>query len=156
MFAIRSFHSLSLILVDSCFPMATVCSGYLLLIIILSSASPQLRTFFAIYELVALDFFFLLSLSGGSYVDSTMPIPLGVWNFMAPWIVDTMIPIRCMMVLSNNRLCGELDRMIKKLRTSIFLREPSPIMISKGTSPRGKECYPEKPTSGTRESTLSD
>ncbi|GKC40255.1 hypothetical protein Tco_1052639 [Tanacetum coccineum] len=69
---------------------------------------------------------------------------------MAPWMVDTTIPIRCIAVLQSNRLCGELDRMIMKLRTFILVREPSPIVISKGTSLRGQECSPEKPTSRTR------
>ncbi|GKB78387.1 hypothetical protein Tco_0945282 [Tanacetum coccineum] len=75
---------------------------------------------------------------------------------MAPWIVDTMIPIRYMAVLPINRLCGELDRMITKLRTSVLVREPSPVVISNGTSSRGQECSLEKPMSGNRESTLSD
>ncbi|GJT37164.1 hypothetical protein Tco_0937029 [Tanacetum coccineum] len=56
---------------------------------------------------------------------------------------------RCIAVLQSNRLCGELDRMIMKLRTFILVREPSPIVISKGTSLRGQECSPEKPTSRT-------
>ncbi|GKB76694.1 hypothetical protein Tco_0943589 [Tanacetum coccineum] len=121
MFSIRSFRSLSLVLVGSCFPMATVSSGYLVLTIILYSTSSKWRTFLAIFEHVALDFFFLSSFLGGSYVDSTMPTPL-----------------------------EELHRMITMLRTSVLVREPYPILISKGTSPRGQECSPKKPTSGTR------
>nr|GEW53004.1 retrovirus-related Pol polyprotein from transposon TNT 1-94 [Tanacetum cinerariifolium] len=54
------------------------------------------------------------------------------------------------------RLCGELDLTMTKMRTSVIVKRMSPIVISKGTSPRGQECSLEKPTSGTFESTLSD
>ncbi|GJU54736.1 hypothetical protein Tco_1228450 [Tanacetum coccineum] len=77
-------------------------------------------------------------------------------KFMAPWIVDTMIPILYMAVLPRSRLCGELDLTMTKLRTFVLLKGLSPIVISKGTSPRGQKCSPEKPKSGTFESTLSD
>ncbi|GJZ37943.1 hypothetical protein Tco_0584134 [Tanacetum coccineum] len=75
---------------------------------------------------------------------------------MALWIVDNTIPILCMAVLLSSRLCGELDLTMKKFRTSVRVRGLSPIVISKGTSLRGQEHSPEKPTSGTFESTLSD
>ncbi|GJT83885.1 hypothetical protein Tco_1058227 [Tanacetum coccineum] len=76
--------------------------------------------------------------------------------FIAPWIVDTMIPIFCIIVLPSSRLIGELDLMITKFRTSVLIKGPSPIVISKGTSPRGQECSSEKPTSRILESTISD
>nr|GEV34123.1 hypothetical protein [Tanacetum cinerariifolium] len=55
----------------------------------------NLRTFFAISEHVALDLFFLLSLSRGSYIDSTVPIslesgilwPRGLWILRFPFAV---------------------------------------------------------------------
>ncbi|GJX39235.1 hypothetical protein Tco_0252538 [Tanacetum coccineum] len=74
---------------------------------------------------------------------------------MTSWIGDTTIPILCMAVLPSSRLYGELDLKIK-FKTSVPVRGLSPIVISKGNSPRGQECSPEKPTSGTFKSTLSD
>ncbi|GKC87704.1 hypothetical protein Tco_1148353 [Tanacetum coccineum] len=75
---------------------------------------------------------------------------------MALWILDTTIPICCMAVLPSNRLCRELDPTMTKLRIYVLMKGLSPIVISKGTSPRGQECSPEKPTSGIYESTLSE
>ncbi|GKE15400.1 hypothetical protein Tco_1422977 [Tanacetum coccineum] len=77
-----------------------------------------------------------LALSPCSYVKSTVPIPLGVWNFMAPWIIDTSIPIFCIAVLPSNSLGRELDHTMKKVRVSFLMKGLSPIVISKGISPR--------------------
>nr|GEU84043.1 hypothetical protein [Tanacetum cinerariifolium] len=41
----------------------------------------------------------------GSYVENMVPIPMGVWNFMASWIVDTTMSISFIAVLPSNRLC---------------------------------------------------
>ncbi|GJS95242.1 hypothetical protein Tco_0802210 [Tanacetum coccineum] len=90
------------------------------------------------------------------YVNSTVPTPLGVWNLIAMCIMDTTMPIFYMAVLPSIRLCGELDLTMTKSRTSVHTKGPSSIVISKGTSPRGQECSPEKPTRGTFKSTLSD
>ncbi|GKB91180.1 hypothetical protein Tco_0963452 [Tanacetum coccineum] len=94
----------------SCFPMVTVCSGYLLLTIIFSSASVKLRT---------------PSVFTGDVV----------WNLMALWIIETTIPIFRIAVLPNNILYGELDLTMTKLRVSLLKRGVSPIVISKRTSP---------------------
>ncbi|GKA07784.1 hypothetical protein Tco_0687008 [Tanacetum coccineum] len=102
------------------------------------------------------NFFYPSFIVSGLYVKNKVPIPLGVWNFMALWILDTTIPICCMAVLPSNRLCRELDPTMTKLRIYVLMKGLSPIVISKGTSPRGQECSPEKPTSGIYESTLSD
>ncbi|GJR30256.1 hypothetical protein Tco_1106488 [Tanacetum coccineum] len=101
-------------------------------------------------------FFCLYSTLLGSYVENMVSISRGVWNFMAPWIVDTTIPIFCVTVLPSSRLCGELDLTMTKFRISVLVNGLSPTVISRGTSPRGQECSPEKPTSRTLESTLSD
>ncbi|GJT85108.1 hypothetical protein Tco_1066825 [Tanacetum coccineum] len=85
-----------------------------------------------------------------------VPIPFGVWNFIAPWIVDTTIPIYCMAVLPCSMLYGESHLTMTKLSVFVTMRRPSPIVISKGTSPRGQEYSPEKPTSGVFESTRKD
>ncbi|GKE08116.1 hypothetical protein Tco_1411667 [Tanacetum coccineum] len=92
----------------------------------------------------------------GSYVENMVPVALRVWNFIALWIIDTMIPIFCIDVLPSKRWCGELDLIMTKFRTSVHVKGPSPIVISRGTSPRGQECSLEKLTSGTLDSTLSD
>ncbi|GJS11154.1 hypothetical protein Tco_0367950 [Tanacetum coccineum] len=92
----------------------------------------------------------------GSYVENTIPTPMGVWNFMAPYIVDTTIPILCMAVLPRSRLCRELDLMMTKLRTSVLVKGLLPNVIFKRTYPRGQECSLEKTTSEVFESTLSD
>ncbi|GJW88388.1 hypothetical protein Tco_0163728 [Tanacetum coccineum] len=83
---------------------------------------------------------------GGSYVKNTVPILLEMWNFIALWIVDTMIPIFCIAVLPSSRLCGELDLTMTKVKFSVLVKEMSPIVISRGTSLRAQECSPEKPT----------
>ncbi|GKA62135.1 hypothetical protein Tco_0761654 [Tanacetum coccineum] len=85
-----------------------------------------------------------------------VPIPFGVWNFIALWIVDTTIPICCMAVLLSSRLCGESDLTMTKLSVFVTVMRPSPIVISKGTSPKGQDYSPKKPMSGVFESTRRD
>ncbi|GKF03020.1 hypothetical protein Tco_0029943, partial [Tanacetum coccineum] len=68
----------------------------------------------------------------------------------------TTIPIFCIVVLTSSRLCGGLDVTMTKVKVFVLVKGLSSIVISKGTSPRGQECYLEKPTSGTFESTLTD
>ncbi|GJW86974.1 hypothetical protein Tco_0162314 [Tanacetum coccineum] len=91
-----------------------------------------------------------------SYVENMVPIPSEVWNFIASWIVDTTIPIFFITVLLSSRLRGELDLTMTKFKISVLVKGLSPTVISRGTSLRGQECSPKKPTSRTLESTLSD
>nr|GEW51843.1 hypothetical protein [Tanacetum cinerariifolium] len=86
--------------------------------------------------LVSLSFFCPSFTLLGSYVKSTVPIPLGVWNFIALWIVDTSIPMFCIAVLPSNRLGGELDLTMTKVRVFVLMKGLFPIVISKGISPR--------------------
>ncbi|GKB60259.1 hypothetical protein Tco_0916445 [Tanacetum coccineum] len=155
-FDLRRFCNLFLKEGGSYFLMMIICSGYLSLTTILSSAFVQLRTPLLVSGGVSFRFFCPYLFFSGSCAENTVLIPLGVWNFMAPWIVDTTIPILCMAVLLSSRLCGELDLTMTKLRTSVLVKGLSPIMISKGTSPRGQEYSLDKPTSGIFKSILSD
>nr|GFA27677.1 hypothetical protein [Tanacetum cinerariifolium] len=84
----------------------------------------------------------------GSYVEKVMPISLEVWNFMALWIVDTTISIFCIAVLLSSRLCRELDLTMTKFKVSVLVKGLSPIVIFRGTSPKGQDFSPENPTSG--------
>ncbi|GJS91675.1 hypothetical protein Tco_0774311 [Tanacetum coccineum] len=92
----------------------------------------------------------------GLFSERRVPIPFGVWNFIALWIVDTTIPICCMAVLPSSRLCGESDLTMTKLSVFMTVRRPSPIVISKGTSPKGQDYSPKKPMSEVFESTRRD
>ncbi|GJU50549.1 hypothetical protein Tco_1220104 [Tanacetum coccineum] len=131
----KRFHNLSLKCSGSCFPMVTICSGYLLLTTIFSSALVPLR----IPSVFAGEVFMILftpsPILSDLCVENTVPIPWVVWNLTAPWIVETTIPIFCIAVLPNNILYGELDLMMMKLRVSLLERGVSPIVISKRTSP---------------------
>ncbi|GJR68671.1 hypothetical protein Tco_0014736 [Tanacetum coccineum] len=156
MCAFRSSCNFSLVLVCSCLPMVIVCSGYWSFTTIFSSASTQLRIscLSACHALLAI----FCSFSGPCELFSKkrVQIPFGIWNFIAPWIVDTTIPICCMAVLPSSRLCGESDLTMTKLSIFVIVRRLSPIMISRGTSPKGHEYSPEKPTSEVIESTRTD
>ncbi|GJX60488.1 hypothetical protein Tco_0291878 [Tanacetum coccineum] len=127
--------------------MVTVCSRYLLSMIIFSSASVQLRTTYVFAGNVSLTFFtpFIFS---DSCVENTVPIPWVVWNLMAPWIVETTIPILCIDVVPNNILYGELDRTMTKLRVSLLVRGALPIVISKRTSPMARTFPPKTQLTG--------
>ncbi|GKC79396.1 hypothetical protein Tco_1130170 [Tanacetum coccineum] len=85
-----------------------------------------------------------------------IPIPLGVWNFMAPWTVDTTIPICCIAVLPSSKLCSESDFTITNVSVFFTMMGPSPIVISRVISPNGHDCSPEKPIRGVFESTHRD
>nr|GEX75199.1 hypothetical protein [Tanacetum cinerariifolium] len=85
-----------------------------------------------------------------------VPIPLGVWNFMAPWTVDTTIPICCIALLPSSKLYGEYDFTITNVSVYVTAMGPSPIITSNGISPKGHDCSPEKPTRGVFESTRRD
>ncbi|GKB64639.1 hypothetical protein Tco_0920825 [Tanacetum coccineum] len=128
MYLFKRSRSLIFILVGSCLPIVIFCSGP-------SSAS------FGFCEL---------------YSKKMVPIPLGVWNFIALWTVDTTIPICCISVLLSSKLCGESDFTIMNVNVFITAIGPSLIVTSKGISPKGHDCSPEKPTRGVFESTQRD
>nr|GEV35217.1 putative reverse transcriptase domain-containing protein [Tanacetum cinerariifolium] len=54
---------------------------------------------------------------------------------------------RLKLLLPRSRLHGESDLTMTKLNVFVTVRRPSPIVISKGTSPKGQEYFSEKPTS---------
>ncbi|GKE28055.1 hypothetical protein Tco_1443439, partial [Tanacetum coccineum] len=58
----------------------------------------------------------------------------------------TTIPIFFITVLSSSRLRGELDLTMTKFKISVLVKGLSPTVISRGTSLRGQECSPKKPT----------
>ncbi|GKC36659.1 hypothetical protein Tco_1049043 [Tanacetum coccineum] len=90
------------------------------------------------------------------FSEKMIPISLGMWNFMAPWTVDTTIPICCIAVLQSSKLCGESDFTITNVSVFFTMMGPSPIVISRGISPNGHDCSPEKPIRGVFESTQRD
>nr|GEV71213.1 reverse transcriptase domain-containing protein [Tanacetum cinerariifolium] len=143
---LRSSCNFLLNVVSSCFPVTIVCSEYLSLTIILSSTSTQLRMPFATIRGASFSFFYCSPIMSSSYIENTMPIPLGVWIFMALCIVGTTIPIFYMTVLPSSRSCRELDLTMTKSRTFDLVKGLSSIVISKWTSLRGQECSHEKPT----------
>nr|GEU33525.1 hypothetical protein [Tanacetum cinerariifolium] len=61
-----------------------------------------------------------------------------------------------MAILQSSRLCGELDLTMMNLSVFVTVRRLSPIVISKGISPKGQEYSSEKPASGVFESTRRD
>ncbi|GJS20594.1 hypothetical protein Tco_0449226 [Tanacetum coccineum] len=128
---LRRFHNLSLKCSGSCFPMVTVCSGYLLLTIIFSSTLVQLRTPSVFPREVSRIFFTPSPILSNLCVENTVPIPWMVWNLTAPWIVETTIPICYIVVLPKSIFYGELDLTMMKLRFSLLERGVSPIVISK-------------------------
>ncbi|GKB40524.1 hypothetical protein Tco_0885466 [Tanacetum coccineum] len=154
--AFRSSCNFSLVFIYSCLPMVIVCSGYWSFTTIFSYVSTQLRI--SSLSACRASLAILCSFFGpcGLFSERRVPIPFGVWNFITPWIVDTMILICCMAVLPSSRLCGESDITMTKLSIFVTVRRPSPIVISKGTSPKGQECSLEKTTSGVFESTRRD
>nr|GFC15998.1 hypothetical protein [Tanacetum cinerariifolium] len=48
-----------------------------------------------------------------------------------PWIVDTTIPIYCIVFLPSSRLCGESDLTMTKLSVFVTVGRPSSNMISR-------------------------
>nr|GEU28900.1 hypothetical protein [Tanacetum cinerariifolium] len=92
---------------------------------------------------VSLSFFFRSSTLLGLYVENAVPISLEVWNFMALWIVDNTISIFCIAVLLSSRLCRELDLTMTKFKVTVLVKGLSPIVIFRGTSPRGQDFSPE-------------
>ncbi|GJX18796.1 hypothetical protein Tco_0221473 [Tanacetum coccineum] len=131
--------------------MVTVCSGYLLLTIIL--ASVQLRTPSVFARDVSLTFF-TPSILLDSCVENTVLIPWVVWNLTASWFVETTIPIFCIAVLPNNILYEELDLTMTKLRVLLLVRGALPIVISKRTSLMAQDFSLENPTNRNCKSTL--
>ncbi|GJT60422.1 hypothetical protein Tco_1003955 [Tanacetum coccineum] len=112
-------RSLIFILVGNCLPIVIICLGYLLFITTLSSVSVQLGMISSLPGI----YWLKPPLSFGFcelYSEKMVPIPLGVWNFMAPWTVDTTIPICCIAVLPSSKLCGESDFMITNLMRGVF------------------------------------
>ncbi|GKF88774.1 hypothetical protein Tco_0262737 [Tanacetum coccineum] len=114
--------------------MVSVCSGYLLLMTIFSSASVQLRTPYVFAGEVSLIFFTPSPILSDSCVENIVSILWMVWNLTALWIVETTIPIFCIVVLLNSILYGELDLTMMKLRVSLLERGAAPIVTSKRTS----------------------
>ncbi|GJZ99333.1 hypothetical protein Tco_0671884 [Tanacetum coccineum] len=154
--AFRSSCNFSLVLICSCLPMVIVCSGYWLFTTIFSFGSTQIRI--SSLSACRTSLAICCSFSGPCelFSERRVPIPFGVYNFIAPWIVDTTIPICCMAVLPSSRLCGESDLTMTKLSVFVTVMRPSPIVISRGTSPKGQEYSSEKPTSEVFESTQWD
>ncbi|GKF92561.1 hypothetical protein Tco_0279280, partial [Tanacetum coccineum] len=103
---------------------------------------------------ISLTFYIPSFILSDSYVENTVPIPLAVWNLMAPWMVETTIPIFCIAVLPSNILYRKSDLMMTKLRVSLLVRGGSPIVISRGISPLNQDFSPENPIRGTFESIL--
>ncbi|GKA69432.1 hypothetical protein Tco_0775496 [Tanacetum coccineum] len=132
---LRRSRSLSLKCLGNYFSIVTVCSGYLSLMTTLSSSLVQLKTPLLLAGVVYLTFFIPSFILLDSYDENTILIPLAVWYLMAPWIVETTIPIFCIDVLPSNILYGESDLTMKKLRVSLLARGGSPIVISRGISP---------------------
>nr|GEV77556.1 zinc finger, CCHC-type [Tanacetum cinerariifolium] len=59
-------------------------------------------------------------------------------------------------ILPSTNICGESDFTITNVSVFVTAMGPSPIAISKGISPKGHDCSPEKSTRGVFESTLRD
>ncbi|GKE81157.1 hypothetical protein Tco_1551157 [Tanacetum coccineum] len=154
--AFRSSCNFSLVFICSCLPIVIVYSGYWSFTTIFSSAStqPRISSLSSCRASLAILFFFVSPC--GLFSERRVSISFGVWNFISLWIVDTMILICCMAVLPGGRLCGESEHMMTKLSVFLTVRRPSPIVISKGTSPKGQEYSPEKPMSRVLESTQRD
>ncbi|GJR91609.1 hypothetical protein Tco_0215620 [Tanacetum coccineum] len=91
---------------------------------------------------------------GGEKVEVGRPWRCGVWNLMAPWMVEITIPIFCIDVLPSNILYGESDLTMNKLRVSFLARGGSPIVISRGIYPLDQDFSLENPIRGTFESIL--
>ncbi|GJT43141.1 hypothetical protein Tco_0951856 [Tanacetum coccineum] len=119
-----------------------------------SSALVQLRTPFVLSGGVSLTFFIPSFILSDSCVENTVLVPLAVLNLMAPWMVETTIPIFCIVFLPSNILDGESNLTMTKLRVSLLARKWSPIVISRGISPLDQDFSPENPISGTFESIL--
>ncbi|GKA83735.1 hypothetical protein Tco_0805330, partial [Tanacetum coccineum] len=82
--ALKRSRSPSLKCPGSCFPIVTACSGYLLLTTTFSYTVMQLKTPFSLAGGVSLIFFIPSFTLSDSYVENTVPIPLVVWNLIAP------------------------------------------------------------------------
>nr|GEV01280.1 hypothetical protein [Tanacetum cinerariifolium] len=78
---------------------------------------------------------------------------LGSTSIEVPIVSSTSFRLKAKGTFPYKR---ELDLTVTKSRTSVLLKGPSPIIISRGTSIRVQECSPKKPTRGTFKSTLSD
>ncbi|GJZ39630.1 hypothetical protein Tco_0586193 [Tanacetum coccineum] len=154
--AFRSSCNFSLVFVCSCLLIVIVCSGYWSFNTIFSYASTQLRISSLSSCRASLSILYSFVGPCRLFSERRVPIPFGVWNFIALWIVDTMIPICYMAVLPSSKLCGESDLTLTKLSVFVTVRRPFPIVISKGTYPMGQEYSPEKPTSKVFESTRRD
>ncbi|GKG01655.1 hypothetical protein Tco_0306360 [Tanacetum coccineum] len=121
-----------------------------------SSALVQLKTPFLLVGGISLTFFIPSFIISDSCIKNTVLIPLAVWNFIASWIVETLIPIFCIVVFPSNILYGESDLTMTKLSVSLLSRGGLPIVISKGISPLDQDFSLENPIRGTFESILND
>nr|GEX97877.1 hypothetical protein [Tanacetum cinerariifolium] len=80
-----------------------------------------LKTPFLLAGGISLTFFILSFILSDSYVDKTVLIPLAVWNLMAPWMVENIIPIFCIVVFFSNISYGGKAATILQLLQSSFL-----------------------------------
>ncbi|GJS44316.1 hypothetical protein Tco_0569359 [Tanacetum coccineum] len=156
MYFFKRSRILIFILVGNYLPIIIIYSMYLSFITTISSVSMQLRM------ISSFPWYLLVEPPSSSfgfcelYSEKMVPIPLGVWNFMAPWTVDTTIPICCIEVLPSSKLCGESDFTITDVSVFVTTMGPSPIVISKGISPNGHHYSPKKLMRGVFESTRRD
>nr|GEX01178.1 hypothetical protein [Tanacetum cinerariifolium] len=102
---IKRSCSLSLKCSGNCFSIVT---GYFSLMNTFSSSSMQLKTPFLLAGGVSLTFFIPSFILLDSYVENIVLIPLVVWNMIAPWMVETTIPIFCIVVLPSDILKRDL------------------------------------------------
>ncbi|GJZ63944.1 hypothetical protein Tco_0620365, partial [Tanacetum coccineum] len=119
-----------------------------------SSALTQLRTPFVLAGGISLTFFIPSFILWDSCVGNTIPIPLAVWNLMAQWMVETTIPIFCIVVLPSNILYDESDLTMIKLRVSLLAKRGVAYRDFQRNLSTRLGFFPKNPIKGTFESIL--